>query len=73
MRGVSRRWRALHDGAYTRLTVANGVTDAGMHALCGRLPALTFLYLREVKSLTAEGLRAVGGLTALTFLSLSFC
>jgi len=44
-----------------------------MHALCGRLPALKTLILREVTSLTADGLRAVGGLTALTFISLADC
>jgi len=27
VRGVSRRWRALHDGACTRLDVRNGVPD----------------------------------------------
>ena len=43
VRGVSRRWRALHDGACTRLRLRNGVTDEGMHALCGRLPALKTL------------------------------
>ena len=71
VRGVSRRWRALHDGACTRLRLRNGVTDEGMHALCGRLPALTHLDLFAVKSLTADGLRAVGGLTALTILNLA--
>ena len=45
VRGVSRRWRALHDGACTWLSVANGATDEMMHALCGRLPALTHLEL----------------------------
>jgi hypothetical protein len=51
----------------------NGVTDGVMHALCGRLPALETLILRGVTSLTADGLRAVGGLTALTFLNLYMC
>ena len=73
VRGVSRRWRALHDGACTRLRLRNGVTDEGMHALCGRLPALKTLILDGVTSLTADGLRAVGGLTALTFLDLYRC
>ena len=73
VRGVSRRWRALHDGACTSLHLRNGVTDEGMHGLCGRLPALTHLYLSWVTSLTAEGLRAVGGLTMLTFLNLGSC
>ena len=74
VRGVSRRWRALHDGACTWLDLRrNGVTDEGMHALCGRLPALKTLNLYGVTSLTADGLRAVGGLTALTFLRLLDC
>ena len=73
VRGVSQRWRALHDGTCTMLQVRNGVTDEVMHALCGRLPALTWLYLFGVKSLTAAGLRAVGGLTALPFLNLGYC
>jgi len=51
----------------------NGVTDKAMHALCGRLPALTRLDLRWVTSLTAGGLRAVGGLTALAYLELDYC
>ena len=57
VRGVSRTWRALHDGACTRLDLRNGVTDEGMHALCGRLPALKTLNLDGVTSLTADGLR----------------
>jgi len=73
VRGVSRRWRDLHDGACAWLHVRNGVTDEVMHALCGRLPALTHLILSGVKSLTVAGLRAVGGLTTLTYLSLSNC
>ena len=73
VRGVSRTWRALHDGACTWLWLDNGVTDEGMHALCGRLPALKTLDLYEVTSLTADGLLAVGGLTALTILDLSSC
>jgi hypothetical protein len=73
VRGVSRTWRALHDGACTRLRLCNGVTDEGMHALCGRLPALKTLILYAVTSLTADGLLAVGGLTALTFLNLIGC
>jgi hypothetical protein len=47
VRGVSRTWRALHDGACTRLHLRNGVTDEGMRALCGRLPALKTLRLRR--------------------------
>ena len=73
VRGVSRGWRALHDGACTWLRLRDGVTDEGMHALCGRLPALKTLILRQVTSLTADGLRAVGALTTLTCLSLSYC
>jgi hypothetical protein len=73
VRGVSRTWRALHDGACTRLSLRNGVTDEGMHALCGRLPALKSLILAGVTSLTADGLFAVGGLTALNNLSLVSC
>ena len=72
LRGVSRRWRALHDGTCQQLQVRNSVTDEGMHALCARLPTLTYLILREVSSLTEDGLRAVGGLTALTELYLGF-
>jgi hypothetical protein len=73
VRGVSRTWRALHDGACTGLDLRNGVTDGGMHALCGRLPALKTLNLVGVTSLTADGLLAVGELTALIILRLSFC
>ena len=73
LRGVSRRWRALHDGACTRLEIWNGVTDEGMHVLCARLPALTNLDLSLVTSLTAEGLRAVGGRTTLIILDLLYC
>jgi hypothetical protein len=73
VRRVSRTWRALHDGACTRLSLRNGVTDEGMHALCGRLPALKTLRLDGVTSLTADGLFAVGALTALTYLGLSSC
>ena len=74
LRGVSRGWRALHDGACTWLHLRNGVTDEGMHALCGRLPALETLALILVTSLTADGLRAaVGGLTTLTVLNLTDC
>jgi hypothetical protein len=52
--------------------VRNGVTDEGIHALCGRLPALNYMILREVWSLTGDGLRAVGGMTTLTELYLGF-
>ena len=50
VRGVSRGWRALHDGACARLMLRNGVTDESIHALCGRLPALKTLILPEVTS-----------------------
>ena len=73
VRVVSRVWRALHDGACTWLHLRNGVTDELMHALCGRLPALKTLILYQVTSLSAGGLRAMGGLTALTFLNLYNC
>jgi hypothetical protein len=73
VRGVSRTWRALHDGACTLLHLGNGVTDEGMHAVCERLPALKTLRLYWVTSLTADGLFAVGGLTALTFLFFGNC
>ena len=73
LRGVSRRWRAVHDGVCQRLRMDDGVTDEVMHMLCGRLPALTFMSLRWVESLTEDGLRAVGGLTTLTELYLVEC
>ena len=73
VRRVSRRWRALHDAACQWLRLLDGVIDEIMHALCGRLPALTWLNLFNIKSLTADGLRAVGGLTTLTELDLSMC
>jgi hypothetical protein len=71
VRGVCRRWRTIHDASCKTLKVRDGMTDEMMHALCGRLPALTILNLTDVKSLTAEGLSAVGGLTALTWLNLT--
>ena len=73
VRGVSPRWRAIHDATCTWLRVRNGVTDEGMHAMCGRLPALTWLKLAGVRSLSVDELGAVGGLTALTHLHLSSC
>ena len=73
VRGVSRQWLAVHDGVCERLVVEDGVTDEVMHALCGRLPALTYLDLVWVESLTADGLRSVGGLTTLTVLRLDGC
>ena len=51
----------------------DGVTDEVMHSLCGRMPELTTIDLMLVQSLTAEGLSAVGGLTALTTLGLWGC
>jgi Leucine-rich repeat (LRR) protein len=69
-RGTCRRWRAMHDASCKRLQVRDGVPEEVICSLCGRLPALTRLYLGGVKSLTTEGLRAVGGLTTLTWLSL---
>jgi hypothetical protein len=73
VRGVCRRWRDIHDASRKTLRIRDGVTDETMHALCGRLPALTTLSLEGVRSLTAEGLSAVGGLTSLTSLSLHGC
>jgi hypothetical protein len=73
VRGVSRQWRAVHDGACTSLDVLDGVTDEGMHALCARLPALTHLRLQRLSSLSVQGMHAVGGLTALTYLCLDRC
>ena len=73
LRGVRRQWRAVHDGTCTRLQLRNGVTDEVMHTLCERLPALTDLSMIEVKSLTEDGLRAVGGLTTLIELYLPRC
>jgi hypothetical protein len=73
VRGASRRWRALHDEGCTKLRVRDGVTDDTLHALCARLPSLTCLSLYGVASLTAGGLGAVVGLTALTFLILDSC
>jgi hypothetical protein len=49
------------------------VTDEAFRTICGRLPALTCLNLGWVKSMTADGLRAVGGLTNLTNLYFISC
>ena len=68
VRRVSRQWRAVHDAACTWLSVYDGVTDEVMYSLCGRMKALKTLNMRWVQSLTTNGLRAVGGLTTLTFL-----
>jgi hypothetical protein len=73
VRGVSRRWRAVHDASCQYLCVRDGITDEGMFALCGRLPALTRLHLDGVTSLTRGGLRAVGGLPTLSILDLICC
>ena len=71
----------MHDADCKTLVVRNGVMDEVFHALCGRLPALTSLDLSRLfqpnneqpQSLTAEGLRAVGSLTALSFIDLCCC
>jgi hypothetical protein len=73
VRGVCRRWRAIHDAGCKRLDVGDGMTDETMHVLCGRLPSLTTLHVVGAQSLTTEGHRAVGGLTALTLLDLYGC
>jgi Leucine-rich repeat (LRR) protein len=70
VRGTCRRWRAMHDASRKKLRVHDGVPEEVICSLCGRLPALTILDLGGVKSLTTEGLRAVGGLTTLTELYL---
>ena len=70
VRGTCRRWRAMHDASRKKLRVHDGVPEEVICSLCGRLPALTILNLWGVKSLTTEGLRAVGGLTTLTWLYL---
>ena len=72
VRGVSRRWRALHDSACQRLVVRDGLTDEGMFMLFGRLPALTFLDLDHclVDDAVLVELR---GLTELTTLGLNSC
>jgi internalin A len=60
----------MHDASRKTLSVRDGVPEEVICSLCGRLPALTILNLGEVKSLTTEGLRAVGGMTTLTLLNL---
>jgi hypothetical protein len=71
VRGTCRRWRAMHDASCKTLRVRDGVPEEEVIcSLCGRLPALTSLYLMYVQSLTTEGLRAVGGMTTLTLLDL---
>ena len=72
VRGTCRRWRAMHDASCKRLWLRDGVPEAVICSLCGRLPALTYLDLSNVKSLTTEGLRAVGGMTTLTWLHLAY-
>jgi hypothetical protein len=72
VRGTCRRWRAMHDASRKKLRVRDGVPEEVICSLCGRLPALTRLDLIEVKSLTTEGLRAVGGMTTLTHLHLAY-
>ena len=72
VRGVSRQWRAVHDGACTSLDVRDEITDEGLPALLERLPALTFLDLDHclVDDAVLVELR---GLTALATLRLSYC
>ena len=60
----------MHDASRKRLHVRDGVPEEVICSLCGRLPALTILDLMGNKSLTTEGLRAVGGMTTLTELYL---
>jgi hypothetical protein len=72
VRGTCRRWRAMHDASCKTLSVRDGVPEEVICSLCGRLPALTTLYLYDVQSLTTEGLRAVGGMTTLTWLNLDY-
>ena len=62
----------MHDASRKRLRVRDGVPEEVICSLCGRLPALTILNLWGVKSLTTEGLRAVGGMTTLTELHLDY-
>ena len=61
----------MHDASCKRLWLRDGVPEEVICSLCGRLPALTILNLMYVQSLTTEGLRAVGGMTSLTWLSLN--
>ena len=70
---MSRRWRAVHDAACTKLWVYDGVTDEAMHVLCRRLLALDCLCMYKVKSLTVEGPRELRGLPALIHLGLNGC
>ena len=60
----------MHDASRKTLRVRDGVPEEVICSLCVRLPALTRLDLPGVKSLTTEGLRAVGGMTTLTLLDL---
>jgi hypothetical protein len=62
VRGVSRRWRAVHDAACQWLRVRDGVTDEVMHTLCGRLLSLTYLRL-DALSLDRTG-RWIDAVTA---------
>ena len=73
VRGVCRTWRAVHDDNCKTLRVRDGMTDEMMHALCGRLPAVTRVILVEVWSLTSVGVSAMSGLAALTELCLCSC
>jgi hypothetical protein len=73
VRGVCRRWRAVHDASCKTVRIRGGVPEHMVRSLCGRLPALSSLNLWGVISLRVEGLRAVGQLTALTALHLGGC
>jgi hypothetical protein len=85
VRGTCRRWRAIHDGGCKTLRILPRLfyrrfpygsvccPEEVICALCGRLPALTTLNLREIQSLATEALSVVGGLTALMHLDLHAC
>ena len=75
LRGVNRKWRALHDVTCTKLRLRNGitctrVTGAVLRELRG-LTALSKLNLYNCTNVTSVGLRELRGLTALTFLDLN--
>ena len=70
VRKSCQRWRAAHDAGCKSLGLRRSVPEAMICVLCGRMPALTSLNLVGVQSFSAEGLRVVGGLTALTDLNL---
>jgi hypothetical protein len=65
-----------HDALVTRQLLRHEITDEAMRVLVRRFPAVVSLELKEkygVSPLTDEALRAVSGLTALTFLDLTHC